>query len=352
MQQLKIGVIGTGGIAGCHLKAYRANPRAELVAVCDINAERAAATAKEWGADRSYGNPSDLFADPDVEAVSICTWNNTHAELAMAAIEAGKHVLVEKPMTRTYAEAQQLEDVVNAHDRVLQVGFVRRHSANCRVLKSFVDAGDLGEIYYGKASCIRRVGNPGGWFANKAISGGGPLIDIGVHVIDLCWYLMGTPRVTSVSANTYEKLGNRSNITTIPRYQVADYDPTKNDVEDLANALIRFENGASILMDASFSLHATADSVAVSVFGDKGGADLEPKLQIATERHQTIINVTPKISFDSFNLDDGFTHEIENFVAACLGEAESIAPAWQGAEIMKILDGIYASAAEGKEVQL
>ena len=352
MQQVKIGVIGTGGIAGWHLKSYQRNPRAELLAVCDINADRATGVAKEWGASRSYSDPAELFADADVDAVSICTWNNTHAELAIAAVEAGKHVLVEKPMSRTYAEAQRLEDVVKAHDRVLQVGFVRRHSANCRVLKSFIDAGDLGDIYYAKASCIRRMGNPGGWFANKAISGGGPLIDIGVHVIDLCWYLMGTPRVTSVSANTYEKLGNRSHITTLPRYQVADYDPTKNDVEDMANALIRFDNGASLIMDTSFSLHAPDDSLVVSVYGDKGGADLEPKLQIASEKHETILKVTPQIGSATFDLDDGFDHEIENFVAACLGEAESIAPAWQGAEMMKILDGVYTSAAQGKEVQI
>lgn len=352
MQQVKIGVVGTGGIAGCHLKAYQGNPQAELLAVCDINADRATSVAKEWGAARAYSDPAELFADPDIDAVSICTWNNTHAELAIAAIEAGKHVLVEKPMSRTYAEAQKLEDVVNAHDRILQVGFVRRHSSNCRVLKSFIDAGELGDIYYAKSSCIRRVGNPGGWFANKAISGGGPLIDLGVHVIDLAWYLMGTPRVTSVSANTYEKLGNRSNITTMPRYQVADYDPTLNDVEDMANALIRFENGASLIMDVSFSLHATEDSLQVSVFGDKGGADLEPKLQIATEKHETVLNVTPRIGFDTFNLDDGFSHEIDNFVATCLGEAESIAPAWQGAEMMKILDAVYTSATQGKEVQI
>ncbi len=352
MQQVKIGVVGTGGIAGCHLKAYQGNPRAELLATCDINADRAAAAAQRWGASRSYSDPAELFADPDIDAVSICTWNNTHAELAIAAVEAGKHVLVEKPMSRTYAEAQRLEDVVNAHDRILQVGFVRRHSQNCRVLKSFIDAGELGDVYYAKASCIRRMGNPGGWFANKAISGGGPLIDIGVHVIDLCWYLMGTPRVTSVSANTYEKLGNRSNISTLPRYQVADYDPTKNDVEDMANALIRFDNGASLIMDTSFSLHATENSIGVSVYGDKGGANLEPKLEIASEKHQTILNITPQIGFDTFDLDDGFNHEIENFVAACLGEAESIAPVWQGAEMMKILEGVYTSAAQGKEIQV
>src|SRR4051794_34557316 len=125
MQKVKIGVVGAGSIAALHLKAYQGNPRAELVAICDIKADRATSVAKQWGAARSYSDPAELFADPDVDAVSICTWNDSHAELAIAAVEAGKHVLVEKPMSRTYAEAQQLEDVVNAHDRVVQVGFVR-----------------------------------------------------------------------------------------------------------------------------------------------------------------------------------------------------------------------------------
>jgi len=344
-------VIGTGGIAGCHLKAYAGNPNAELVAVADINAERAQKVADQWDAARAYGDPAELFADDQVDAVSICTWNNTHASLALQALEAGKHVLIEKPMSRTYEEAAEVLAAAEASDRVVQVGFVRRHSGNCRVLKSFIDAGDLGEMYYAKVSCIRRMGNPGGWFADKAISGGGPLIDIGVHVIDLGWYLMGSPKVASVSANTYHKLGNRSNITTFPRYKVADYDPDKNEVEDMANAVIRFENGASMIMDASFSLHATKDSIGVSVYGDKGGADLEPELTIATETHGTAVNVQPQVgAHTSFNLDDGFAHEIENFVDTCRGEAESIAPAWHGAEIQKILNAVYDSAAQGREI--
>src|SRR5690606_6056157 len=116
-----------------------------------------------------------LFVDPEVDAVSICTWNNSHAPLALAAIEAGKHVLIEKPMSVTVAEAEQVQAAAEKHDRIVQVGFVRRHSPNAQVLKTFIDAGDLGELYYGRARCIRRMGNPGGWFADKARSGGGPL---------------------------------------------------------------------------------------------------------------------------------------------------------------------------------
>lgn len=352
MAKFKVGVIGTGSIAQLHLAAYVSNPDVELVAVSDMNVERARTAADRWGAARAYGDPNELLADPEVDGVSICTWNNSHASWAIAAIRAGKHVLVEKPISRTYAEALELQRVVEEHDRVVQVGFVRRHSPNCQVLKSFVDSGDLGEIYYAKASCIRRMGNPGGWFADKEIAGGGPLLDIGVHVIDLCWYLMGSPRATAVSGNTYARLGNRSNVTTMPRYQVSDYDPTKNSVEDMANAVVRFDNGASLLVDTSYSLHATKNSLEVSVYGDKGGAELEPELVIATEKNNTVINIEPQISSGTFELETGFANEIANFVDASLGRAESIAPAWHGVEIMKILDGIYTSADSGKEITL
>lgn len=352
MAAFKVGVIGTGSIAALHLEAYAANPDVEVVAASDINVDRAQAAADRYGIDRVYADPNELLADPQVDGVSICTWNDSHVSWAIAAVQAGKHVLVEKPISRTYADALELQRVVEAHDRVVQVGFVRRHSPNCQVLKTFVDAGDLGDIYYAKASCIRRMGNPGGWFADKEISGGGPLIDIGVHVIDLCWYLMGSPRAIAVSGNAYDKLGNRSNITTAPRYQVSDYDPTKNTVEDMVNAVVRFEGGASLLVDASFSLHATKDSIAVSVYGDRGGADLEPELKIATERHNSVINIEPQISSGTLELRKAFSNEIANFVDASLGRAASVAPAWHGVEIQKILDGIYASAQSGKEVTL
>lgn len=352
MTTFRVGVIGAGNIAQSHLTAYAANPDVELVAIADVNLDRAQAVAANYGIVRAYGSPEELLADPDVDGVSVCTWNNSHATWAIAAIKAGKHVLVEKPIARTHAEAVEIEKAAAASDRVVQVGFVRRHSPNCQVLKSFVDAGDLGEIYYAKASCMRRAGNPGGWFADKEIAGGGPLLDIGVHVLDLCWYLMGAPRATTVSGTTYKKLGTRANITTLPRYLASDFDPSKNSVEDLATALVRFENGASLILDTSYSLHATKDSIAVSVHGDKGGADLEPSLEIATEAHGSIVNVTPQISSGTLEFEKAFGNEIANFVDASLGRAESVAPASHGVEIVKILEAIYSSADSGHEVTL
>jgi predicted dehydrogenase len=349
---MRIGVIGTGSIARLHLDAYARNRHAEIVAVSDINIDRARNVAEDYGAPRAYGDPRELLADPDIDGVSVCTWNDSHAMWAAEAVRAGKHVLVEKPLSRTFAEATGLLELCATSDRVVQVGFVRRHSPNCQVLKTFIDNGDLGSIYYAKASVIRRTGNPGGWFADKSISGGGPLIDIGVHVVDLCWYLMGAPNAVSISANSYNHLGNRANIQTAPRYTVSDYDPSSNTVEDMVNAMIRFEGGASLLVESSYSLHATRDSLDVSVHGEKGGADLEPKLQIATERYDSIVNLTPQISSSTFELEAAFSNEIGNFVDAAQGRAESVAPAWHGGEVMKILDGIYDSARLGREIQL
>ncbi|MDN5821449.1 MAG: Gfo/Idh/MocA family oxidoreductase [Brachybacterium sp.] len=352
MTNFRVGVIGAGSIAQSHLTAYSQNPDVELIAVADMNLERAQTVADQFGAARAYADPHELLADPEIDGVSICTWNNSHASWTIAAIEAGKHVLVEKPLARTLAEAEEIQRIAEQSDRVVQVGFVRRHSPNCQVLKSFIDAEELGEIYYAKASCLRRVGNPGGWFADKELSGGGPLLDIGIHVLDLCWYLMGSPTVVSVSGNTYDKLGSRGNITTMPRYKAADYDPSKNTVEDLANAVIRFDNGASLLLDCSYSLHATKDSIDVSVYGEKGGAELEPALHIATEMHDSVVNIEPQIGSRSFEFGVGFANEIQNFVDASQGRAESIAPAWHGVEIVRILEAIYESARLGREVSL
>ncbi|MDJ1114156.1 Gfo/Idh/MocA family protein [Microbacterium dauci] len=351
MTRLGVAVIGVGSIAGQHLRAYAAHPDVELVGVFDAVAERTRAVAEQWGG-RAYASLEELLADPAVEAVSICTWNDSHAAIADQAVRAGKHVLVEKPLSKTVADAEGLAATVAESDRVVQVGFVRRFSANARTLKTFIDAGDLGGIYYARATNIRRLGNPGGWFADSSRSGGGPLIDIGVHVLDLCWYLMGCPRPVTVSGVTDSRLGNRAGVTSLSRYKVADYDPTLSDVEDLATALIRFDNGASLLLETSYSLHASADRLEVAVFGDQGGAELEPRLTIVTEKHDTILNIAPQVDLTTFDFEEGFDSEIGHFVAACLGEGPQIAPVEHGLEMMRMLTAIYESAAAGREIVL
>ncbi|MFJ5760313.1 Gfo/Idh/MocA family protein [Neobacillus sp. NPDC093182] len=350
MGKLKIGVIGAGSISDMHLQSYVKNERVELYAVCDMNEERAEEKAKQYGAATFYGDYPSLLANKEIDAVSICTWNNSHAEIAIAALNAGKHVLVEKPLCTTVEEAKKIQETVKQTGKVLQVGFVRRYASNTKILKEFIDTDELGEIYYAKASCLRRLGNPGGWFSDKERSGGGPLIDIGVHVIDICWYLMGKPKVKSITGNTYYKLGNRSNVKNLSFYKAADYDPEKNTVEDMANALIRFENGASLMVDVSFTLHAKKDEITVKLYGEKGGVEVEPELSIITEKHNTILNVTPQVDSLTFDFVQGFQNEIDHFVLTCLGETETLSPVEDGLEMMKILCGIYESSEKGIEI--
>ncbi|RKP46720.1 gfo/Idh/MocA family oxidoreductase [Cohnella endophytica] len=353
MKPFRIGVIGTGSISEYHLNAYASNPRSIIVAICDVNETRAKQVAAKYGADKSYSDYRELLADPDIDAVSICTWNNTHASIGIAALEAGKHVLVEKPMARTVEEALAMEQAVRKSGKLLQVGFVRRYDPNVQMLRRFADEGEFGELYYAKASTIRRLGNPGGWFADVDRSGGGPLIDIGVHVIDLCWYLMGRPKAKTVSANTYSKLGNRANIEHLSFYKAADYDASKNTVEDLANALIRFENGASLLVDVSYTLHAKQDEGYVKLYGDKGGFEIDPTVSIVTEKHNTILNVQPQTdSAAGFSGAPAFQGEIDHFIDCIAGGASQISPVEDGIEITKILSAIYESAAKGEEIRI
>ncbi|OBR64272.1 oxidoreductase [Paenibacillus oryzae] len=352
MKKIKVGVIGTGSISAMHLNAYQKNEQVVLYGVCDLNEERAKAAAEKYGASKVYTDYRDLLADPEVEAVSICTWNNSHAEISIAAVEAGKHVLVEKPLCRTVEEALAVQRAVQESGKILQVGFVRRYDNNAALLRELVQDGEFGDIYYAKASSLRRLGNPGGWFADVERSGGGPLIDIGVHAIDLCWYLMGKPKPVSVSANTYRKLGNRSNIKHLSFYKAADFDAGLNTVEDMANALIRFQNGASLMVDVSFTLHNKKDEASIKLYGDKGGFEVDPEVLIVGEKNNTIINSVPQTDQPGFHFDSAFQNEIDHFIEAIMNGTQPLSPVEDGVEIMKILCGIYESAARGEEVKL
>ncbi|MER2154450.1 MAG: Gfo/Idh/MocA family oxidoreductase [Solibacillus sp.] len=349
---LKVGVIGGGSISEYHLKPYFENPNVEIVAICDSDERRLHALGNKYCVENLYLKVSEFLANEEIDAISICTWNNSHAEIAIQALQKNKHVLLEKPLSLNLDEAYAVEAAVKESNKILQVGYVRRFATNVGVLKKFIDAGELGEIYYAKASCIRRLGNPGGWFSDIKKSGGGPLIDLGTHMIDICWYLMGKPKPISVSGNTYKKLGNRAHIENLSFYKAADYDAEHNDVEDLANALIRFENGASLYVDVSFTLHAKQDEVSVKLYGENGGAEVEPELAIIKEQHETILNITPQIDLLSFDFAGSFVNEINHFVDCCINNVQPISTVEDGVEVTKMLAAIYESAATNQEIKL
>ncbi|HCA30537.1 MAG TPA: oxidoreductase [Ruminococcaceae bacterium] len=353
MSKIKVAVIGTGSISGSHINGYIQNPDAELYAFCDINNEQLKAAGEKYGVTRLYTDMDEMLAAlPELDAVSVCTWNSAHAQCAIAALNAGKHVLCEKPMAMNANQARAMKEAAEKSGKLLMIGFVRRFGNDCKILKEFINADYFGEIYYAKATYLRRCGNPGGWFGDKSRSGGGPLIDLGVHVIDLVRYLMGNLRPVSVYGATFRKLGDRKHIKGNTAYAAAGKSSEDIcDVEDLATAMIRFENGAVLSVEASFSLNIKNDEGKIELFGTKAGAKLNPELELYSETNDYMTNVqlTAPTVLDFNGL---FENEIDHFVDCISKGTPCISPADDGVTLMTILDAIYESAQTGHEVIL
>jgi len=350
MNKLKIAIVGVGSIAEFHIAGYKIQDSVELYAFCDINEKTLKEKGEKHGVNRLYTDVREMLkALPEIDAVSVCTWNCAHAECTIAALEAGKDVLCEKPMAMTAAESEAMLAAAKKSGKILMMGFVRRFGNDAEILKDFVDAGDLGDIYYGKACYLRRAGAPTGWFGDSARSGGGPLIDLGVHVMDLSRYMVGKPNPISVYGATFKKLGDRNHIKLRGNYTSDNAGPDDVfDVEDLATALIRFDNGFVLSLEASFSLNAEEKGT-VELFGTKGGAKIDPELHIYTEQNNYLTNVE-FVAPTALNFQGLFDGEIKHFVN-CLHTRETPrAVGEDGVAMAKIIDAIYESARTGHEV--
>jgi predicted dehydrogenase len=292
-RKLKIGIIGTGGISHMHMLGYKALGNVEVTAACDLDKGRLEAYGKQYDIGRLYTDYNEMLKKEELDGVSICTWNNSHAPIAIAALEAGKNVLCEKPMSMSVKEAEAMKTAADKAGKLLMIGFVKRFMKETEICMDFKKKGHFGDIYYAKATYLRRRGNPGGWFADSKRSGGGPLIDLGVHVIDQARFLMGKPKAVAVSAVTFDKIGMGYDVKGISRYKAADYS-SYCDVEDMASALIRFDNGAALSVEASFSLNIKEDMGSLELFGSKAGARVEPKFEIFSEMEDYLVDITPK----------------------------------------------------------
>lgn len=353
MSKLKIAIVGSGNISNFHIKGYLNNENVELYALCDINEKTLKEKGEKYGITRLYTDEAKMLAElPEIDAVSVCTWNSAHAPCTIMALNAGKHVLCEKPMATNAKEAQAMIDAAKKNDKKLMVGFVRRFGNDAAIAKDFIDAGSCGDIYYSKVVYLRRNGCPGGWFGDKERSGGGPLIDLGVHVIDLARYLMGRPTPISAYGATFSGMGKREHL----KDNFTDFvSPEKTDaphtVEDLATALIRFDNGAVLSVEASFNLHTKNGANNIEMFGTKGGIKLSPDFELYTEINNYLANVSlnkpSALSFDGL-----FENEINYFVDSLLTDRDLSSIAEDGCTLMKILDAIYESAATGHETEI
>ena len=352
MSKVKLAIIGAGNIANAHLEAYQKVADVEIYAACDINPARLAKTCDRFGIERRYTDVDTMLAElPELDAADVCVWNCNHAECSIKALNAGLHVLCEKPMAYTAKEAEAMKEAADRNGKLLMIGFVLRFSDDAKIAMDFIEKDYLGEIYYAKAQYVRRHGNPGGWFGDKARSGGGPIIDLGVHVIDLTRYLMGNPKPVSVYAVASQRLGDRKFIKTGPGWVPED---AKEDdvctVEDFATALIRYDNGACTFLETSYDINGE-DIGKKQLFGTKGGMDLSNGVKLYT----TVNDYMADIDVKTANLKGGkdmFVAEMSHFIDCVKNGTECRAKAEDGIAVMKILDAIYESARTGHEVVL
>lgn len=343
--KVRIGLIGAGNIAqNAHIPAYLKQSDVELVAVCDLNEGRAKGVAEKYGMKHVTTDYNELVVLKDVDAVSVCTWNNAHAGAAIAAAKAGKHILCEKPMSMNPEQSKAMMKAVKENNVTFMMGFVNRFRSDSKAIKDIQLAGKLGEIYYAKAAIMRRRGTPLGWFTDLSKSGGGPVIDIGVHIIDLTWYLMGKPKPISVSAATYSKIGDYQT-KGVGRWVAFDTDNLVFNTEDSASGFIRFENGASMSFDVSWAINGK-DTQYSQIFGTQAGATLDPIGIYGEEEHYLTDTVPTTMQENSFE------NEIRHFIDCVKEGKQPIASVDDGLQIQKILNGIYTSAKAGKEIQL
>jgi len=335
-RKLRVGIVGLGWPGVEHLKGYVASGKAQVVAVCDLDDERRERFAAEYDVPEAYSDYKAMLRKADIDAVSNALPNFLHAPITLAALRAGKHVLCEKPPAMNAREAQRMADAAKKSRVVLMYALCLRFGPEAQVVKGFADRGELGDVYYGKCGYVRRRGIPigkGGWFVDKKRAGGGALIDIGVHALDRCWWLMGCPTPVMVLGSVYQEFKHL-----VPK-------GTNFDVDDAAFALIKFHNGATLMLEATWALNLPGGGYC-EIAGTKGGARLSP-LAVFTERDGMQIDITP--TAPKLNAMLG---ETAHFVDCCLNGRKPIMDGEQGVHLMQMLDGIYKSQATGKAVRI
>lgn len=349
-KKLKIGIIGSGGIAqGCHMKGYESIPDlCEMVAVCDANPEIAKQAADKFGITRTYTDHREMLADPEIDAVSVATPNKYHKQPTIDALLAGKHVICEKPLGMNAEECREMCRTAKETGKILQVGLQSRFSGPLRFMKDYVDAGNMGHVYYARAQALRRRGVPAwGVFIDKEKQGGGPLIDIGVHVLDLTLFLMGYPKPVSASGKTWNTLGKNPDLFNY----WGTYDREKFTVEDFAVGLIKFEDGSVVVLESSFMGNLGGDPFQTQLFGTKSGAVVKPyggddSVKIYTEVDKQLFDLTPA---NIPTVDSAHVAEIQAFVDAILNDKPSPVPGENGLILNAIFDSLYKSSESGKE---
>ena len=358
MAKIRVGIIGTGGISHVHMSGYkRLSNRVEVAAVCDIDGDKVKRYAEQYGVPKYYLDFNEMLEKEKLDAVSVTTWNNAHKSATVAALNAGANVLCEKPMAMNAAEAIEMEDAAKKSGKILMIGFVRRYGNDTAIIKDFIDGGMVGDIYYAKATYLRRNGCPGGWFGDKNYSGGGPLIDLGVHVMDLARYLAGSPLPVSAYGATFSNLGvdRAKGVGAAVGYDLASggdgIRKFEHNVEDFATALIKFDNGFTLSVEASFNLNNKHDVGTIELYGTKSGIKIDPGVELYSDMHGHFVNIQPAEN-SSLSFDGLFENEVAHFVECVEKNKQPISTANDGVVLMKMIDAVYESARTGSEAKI
>ena len=344
METLGVGIIGTGSIGMVHLNAYRDTKGYDITSVCDIDA-LALERGEEASGAKGFDDYRKLLDRKDVDVVAICTPNDLHGPIAVDALEAGKHVFLEKPMAYNAKQARAVLEARDRSGKLVQIGVCQRFRGDAQVLKGYVEAGDLGNIYFAKCGYLRRSGIPGygSWFTTASRSGGGPIVDLGVHALDLTMWLMDNFKPVSVAASSYAELGPKG-IGKGGWGTPVEGGPF--DVEDLAAALIRFENGATVFLEVSWAAHVGMGSFYSQIIGSEAGLTLDPPTIFTIERGREIDKKLSAPSVDVYEAEHRHFHD-------CIVNGKAPMPtAEQGLAVQAVLDGIRESAKTGQSVAI
>lgn len=351
MSTLKVGVIGVGGIAGTHMPGWAASEHTEVIAGADLSQDALNRWGGKWDVSRLETDTAALINDPDIDIIDVCTPNMYHTELTIAALEAGKHVICEKPLAPTPADVQKMIDARNASGKMLMTAQHFRFSGKSKAMKNEIDSGALGDIYHARSWMLRRTAiptRPG--FLLKKHSGGGATIDIGVHILDLTLWFMGNPKPVSVTGVAKKVLAK--NPKAFGLWDDLNTVPPEMDVEELALAFVRFDNDATLVLEVSWMLHhdTASEDMQMWLYGTNGGAHW-PKVEVLQTNYDTkqLYNRTLKLTAD---LAEAHAQECIEFAQAVVDGAPSPVPAEQSMQVMQILNAIYESQKTGREVLL
>lgn len=353
--KVRVGIIGCGGVAnGKHLPALSKIESVEMVGFCDLVESRAAKAAKEYGTKKStvYTDYKEMLKDKTIDVIHVCTPNKSHSKISVDAMEAGKHVMCEKPMAKNSDDAEKMVEAAKRTGMKLTIGYQNRFRNDSLHLKEICERGDLGKIYYAKAHAIRRRAVPTwGVFLNEEEQGGGPLIDIGTHALDLTLWMMKNYEPKSVVGTTYHELSKKRNAANA----WGSWDPAKFTVEDSAFGFIIMKDGSTIVLESSWALNTLDTGEAQTVLcGTEGGADMQNGLRINGEEFGRLFVKNVNVDLGGVDFYEGKKLEPQDveakqWIEAVMNDKDPLVKPQEAFIVTKILDGIYESAKTGKQ---